>query len=62
MIIVEPEPDRPGQIRVPVDNRLRQWLKIGLRGFRLRAVSVLPAERARENEHQTGAEHGTTAK
>lgn len=37
------EPDRPGRVRVPVEQRLRQWLKLGLRGFRLRCVSVTSA-------------------
>lgn len=40
ILTLEPLPDQPGHAPIPPEIRLRQLLKIALRGFRLRCTAV----------------------
>ena len=40
VLILEPLADRPGSVRVPIEVRMRQLLKLALRGFGFKCVDV----------------------
>lgn len=49
IVHVRPLPDRPGG---PDQwQRLRGWLKVGLRAYRLRCIRIEPAGAGSRNEH-----------
>ncbi len=56
-IEVEALPDRPDAVRVPTEQRLKRWLKIGLRGYRLRVINI---ERASVAENASNGHHKPT--
>jgi len=54
-LVVEVGNDHPGAKAVPIENRLKQWLKIGLRAFGFKVIEISePTAEAAQNQTQEG--------